>query len=172
MAIKLIENACSPFYLDMIKHVASNDDSWNFKYPIGKPLDESHLKLDIIDNDDTKHPLLAGIAMGLLIQIYDKGGKDLFIPEIYFCGISIKDKHRKDNVHVDDANRNDTIKIMGILNSDWDPNTMGGGFMHGGVIHKLNPTDFCIFDPRTPHAAEDIICDHKRFAMDFSVKKT
>ena len=90
MAIKLIENACSPFYLDMIKHVASNDDSWNFKYPIGKPLDESHLKLDIIDNDDTKHPLLAGIAMGLLIQIYDKGGKDLFIPEIYFCGISIK----------------------------------------------------------------------------------
>ena len=98
--------------------MGSNDDSWNFKYPIGKPLDESHLKLDIIDNDDTKHPLLAGIAMGLLIQIYDKGGKDLFIPEIYFCGISIKDKHRKDNIHTDHNKQDNVIKILGVVNSE------------------------------------------------------
>ena len=86
--------------------------------------------------------------------------------------MAIKDRHRKDNVHVDDASRNDTIKVMGILNNDWDPETMGGGFMHGGVVHKLRPTDFCIFNPRIPHAADDIICDNKRFALDFSVRKT
>ena len=55
---------------------------------------------------------------------------------------------------------------------DWDVETKGGGFMHGGVVHKLRPTDFCIFDPRVPHAADEIISDDKRFALDFSVKKT
>ena len=170
MAIKLIENACSPFYLDMIKHVASNDDSWNFKYPIGKPLDESHLKLDIIDNDDTKHPLLAGIAMGLLIQIYDKGGKDLFIPEIYFCGISIKDKHRKDNIHTDHNKQDNVNKILGVVNSEWQE-SWGGGFTHGGETTYIPPTSFAIFDSTVPHAAADILTDKKRMAIDFTVRK-
>ena len=54
------------------------------------------------NNEGIKHPILAGLAMGLLIQIYEAGGRDLFLPEpICFCGISIKDKHRPDNIHTD-----------------------------------------------------------------------
>ena len=34
-------------------------------------------------------------------------------------------------------------------------------FIHGGNIVRLNPGDFCIFDPRVPHAAEDITTDIK-----------
>ena len=106
------------------------------------------------------------------MQIWELNDRKQFIPEIFYCGVSIKDKHRRDNVHVDDPHRDDTIKIMGILNHDWDVETKGGGFMHGGVVHKLRPTDFCIFDPRVPHAADEITSDDKRFALDFSVKKT
>ena len=109
------------------------------------------------------------LPLGLSAYI-DK--KSWNIPEIFYCGVSIRDKHRRDNVHVDDPHRDDTIKIMGILNHDWDVETKGGLFMHGGVVHKLRPTDFCIFDPRVPHAADEIISDDKRFALDFSVKKT
>ena len=39
--------------------------------------------------------ILAGIAIGLMSQIYDAGGKDYFTPEIHFCGISVKDKSTK-----------------------------------------------------------------------------
>ena len=119
-----------------------------------------------------KDDFLAGITSAILVQIWELNDRKEFIPEIFYCGVSIKDKHRKDNIHVDDPNRDDTIKIMGILNFDWDVETKGGGFMHGGVVYKLRPTDFCIFDPRVPHAADEIICDDKRFALDFSVKKT
>ena len=126
-----------------------------------------------IDNDDTKHPLLAGIAMGLLIQIYDKGGKDLFIPEIYFCGISIKDKHRKDNIHTDhdDDIPKDwkVLKVLGVLNSDWKEE-WGGGFTWNGNNYYLKPGSFYVFDPLVPHAASDIYCDEKRIAIDFTAR--
>ena len=61
--------------------------------------------------------VIAGMAMGLLIQIYDKRS-DLFHPEVSYCGISIKDKHRLDNSHKDHEDRKDYIKILGLLNSD------------------------------------------------------
>tara|TARA_B100001778_G_C18581508_1_gene627661 strand:+ start:78 stop:593 length:516 start_codon:yes stop_codon:yes gene_type:complete len=170
MAVKILDNCCSPFYLDMIKHIASNDDNWNLKYPMGKPLDEKHLKLDVIDNDDTKHPLLAGIAMGLLIQIYEAGGKDFFLPEIYFCGLSIKDKNRKDNIHTDHNKKDNVIKILGVVNSDWQE-SWGGGFTHDGVSNYIKPTSFALFDSTIPHAASDILTDNKRMAIDFTVRK-
>ena len=113
--IKILDNCCSPFYLDMIKHTSINDNNWNMKYPQGLPFEDKHLKIDVIENNDPKHPLLAGIAMGLLIQIYENGGKDFFHPEIYFCGISMKDKFRKDNVHTDHNEKDNVIKILGLL---------------------------------------------------------
>tara|TARA_Y100000310_G_C20175230_1_gene575529 strand:- start:26 stop:556 length:531 start_codon:yes stop_codon:yes gene_type:complete len=167
--IKIIDNCCSPTYLECLKHVASNSENWHMKYPIkkGTPIEDKILKIDIKQGQT---PFLAGLAMGLLIQIYETGGRDLFIPEIIFCGISIKDKHRVDNVHMDTEKKDNYVKILGILNSDWEEK-WGGGFIHNEMKYHIKPTSFCIFDPSEPHVAEEIFTDKKRFAIDFTVKK-
>ena len=64
--LTVLKNCCSKTYLDMMKHAAMTSTHWNMKYPIG--LDDKHLKLDIIENEPLE-PILAGMAMGLLIQI-------------------------------------------------------------------------------------------------------
>ena len=184
MTVKILDNCCSPAYLDYLKSVASVEDNWNFRYPIGIdeitgeeiPFEDKFLKLDII-NHGIRNPYLAGLAMGLLIQIHEAGGQDLFIPEIYWCGMSIKDKHRLDNIHIDHeasgpnslANASDNfVKILGVINSDWKEE-WGGRFFHDGTSNYIKPTSFCIFDPLKPHAAEEIFTDKKRFAIDFTV---
>ena len=170
MAIKILDNCCSSAYLDCLKHVASTSESWNLKYPFGKEIsiEDKFLKLNIIDDTGVKHPFLAGLAMGLLLQIHEAGGKGLFIPEIYWCGISIKDKHRLDNIHIDTKEDENFVKILGIINSDWEEK-WGGGFFHNGTSNYIKPTSFCIFDPSENHAAEEIFTDKKRFAIDFTV---
>jgi len=170
--VKIVRNVCHQSVLDFIFETAARREAWHWKFPMGAAFDKKHAKLDIVEDGKIKDAFLAGLASSVLLQVWEANNRELFIPEIFYAGVAIKDRHRKDNVHVDDASRNDTIKVMGILNNDWDPETMGGGFMHGGVVHKLRPTDFCIFNPRIPHAADDIICDNKRFALDFSVRKT
>ena len=108
--------------------------------------------------------------MGLLIQIYDKGGKDFFLPEVSYCSISIKDKHRKDNLPVDHEHDEDYIKILGLLNSDWGPDD-GGLFLHGDEAIPMVPQDFVIFDPRVQHCASEITTNKKILGIDFTVKK-
>ena len=112
--LEVITDCCSKTYLDMMKHAAMSSNSWNMKYPIN--LEPKHLKLDIIENEPLEL-MLAGMAMGLLIQIYDKGGKDFFLPELSYCAISMKDRYRTDNPHIDHENDKDYIKILGLLNS-------------------------------------------------------
>ena len=169
--VKTFNNVCHQSVLDVLLEISQGKQSWHYRFPTNAPFKDKHPKMDIISSGTIRDQFLSGIALSILIQIWELNDRKQFIPEIFYCGISIKDKHFENNIHIDDADRNDTIKIMGILNKDWDPETMGGGFMHGGVVHKLRPTDFCIFDPRTPHAADKILCDEKRFALDFSVKK-
>lgn len=175
MKTQVIKNACSANYLNMMKQMAVAQENWSFLYPYNPtnpvPLEDKFPKLRIINNDIVQeNSVLAGIALGLLIQIYDAGGKDYFLPECSACGISIKDKHRPDNFHTDHAEGSDRIKIIGTLNSDWQPSD-GGGFVHGGVTYQLAPTDFLVFDSSIIHAAEDITSDKKRLAIDFTVKK-
>jgi hypothetical protein len=184
MTVKILDNCCSLAYLDFLKYVASGSDNWNLQYPIGideitgeeVPFEDKFLKLDII-NHGIRNPYLAGLAMGLLIQIHEAGGQDLFIPEIYWCGISIKDKHRLDNIHIDHEasgpnsfeNASDNfIKVMGIINSDWEEE-WGGRFFHDGTSNYAKPTSFYIFDQLKPHGAEEIFTDKKRVAIDFTV---
>lgn len=151
----------------MMKHAAMSSNSWNMKYPIN--LEPKHLKLDIIENEPLEL-MLAGMAMGLLIQIYDKGGKDFFLPELSYCAISMKDRYRTDNPHIDHENDKDYIKILGLLNSDWGPDD-GGLFMHGNEAIPMVPTYFVVFDPRVTHCASEILTDKKRLGLDFTVKK-
>ena len=165
--IKIIDNCCSPAYLNCLKDIAVNSDNWNLMYPTAFPIENRFLKLNIIDKGII-HPVLAGLAMGLLVQIYEAGGQGLFIPEIVWCSISIKDKHRLDNIHTDNEKQEPFVKILGIINSDWEEK-WGGGFIHNGTSNYIKPTSFCIFDPSEDHAAEEIFIDKKRFAIDFKV---
>ena len=49
------------------------------------PIDDRFLKLEhYASHGELSHPYLAGLAMGLLIQIYEAGGQDLFIPDDSF----------------------------------------------------------------------------------------
>ena len=165
--IKIIDNCCSPAYLNCLKDIAVNSDNWNLRYPLGAPIEDRFPKLTVIA-DRMGHPNLAGLAMGLLLQIHEAGGQDFFIPEITNCGISIKDKHRLDNIHTDEEPGHGFVKILGIINSDWKEE-WGGGFFHNGTSNYIKPTSFCIFDSSEEHAAEEIFTDKKRFAIDFTV---
>ena len=109
------------------------------------------------------------MAMGLLLQIYDAGGYKYFQPEVKFCGISVKGQGI-DDPHTDTWDK-DTVKILGLLNSDWNSETMGGGFMYDNKLHFLKPTNFVIFDSNKVHCAQDVLTDKKRFAIDYAVKK-
>ena len=151
----------------MMHHAAMTSTHWNMKYPLG--LADKHLKLDLIENEPLE-PIMAGMAMGLLIQIYDMGGEDFFVPEVSYCSISMKDKYRTDNRHVDNENDSDYIKILGLLNSDWGPDD-GGLFLHGDEAIPMVPQDFVIFDPRVQHCASEITTNKKRLGIDFTVKK-
>ena len=170
MTIKILDNCCSLDYLDTLKSIASNSENWNMIYPVGEkvPIEDKFPKLEIIDEGMVKHPVLAGLVQGLLLQIHEIDDQNLFIPEIYWCGISIKDKHKLDRVHSDYEKDNGLIKILGIINSDWQEE-WGGNFFHDGTSNYVKPTSFCIFDPSKPHSAEKILTDKKRIAIDFTV---
>ena len=162
-----LNNCCSKSYLDSMMLLSQRSHSWNFRYPEGKPFEKRFSKINLVpDNQDTS---LAGMAMGLLLQIYDAGGYKYFQPEIKFCGISVKGKG-KDDPHTDTWDT-DTVKILGLLNSDWNSEEMGGGFMHDNKLHLLKPTSFVIFDSNKIHCAQDVLTDKKRFAIDYAVKK-
>jgi len=173
--LQVIENCCSTSYLDMLKSAAMNSSNWNLKYPLGMSFEDKHLKLDIIENEPVDE-LLAGMAMGLLIQIYESKtyagirSKDLFYPEVSYCGISMKDKHRLDNRHIDHEHDTDYIKIVGLLNSNWNSKD-GGLFLHGDEAIPMVPTHFVVFDPRVQHCASEITTHKKRLGIDFTVKK-
>ena len=168
MAVKILDNCCSTANLDYLKHVAFSSENWNMKYPTGVSIEDKFPKLEIIGNGGLNHHFLAGLAMGLLIQIHEAGGQGLFVPHIQLCGISIKDKHRLENTHIDEKKEYNFVKILGLLNSDWKKE-WGGGFFHNGTSNYIKPTSFCIFDSSEPHAAEEIFTDKKRFAIDFTV---
>jgi len=173
LGIKILDNCCSPAYLDCLKRIAINSENWNLLFPAGIDFSSGQRfpKLTIIDNGVIKHPILAGLSIGLLFQIHEAAGRvtrDLFIPEIFWCGLSIKDKHKPDIKHSDYEKDKNFVKILGILNSDWKEE-WGGGFFHNGTSNYIKPTSFCIFDPTKPHAAEAIFTDQPRIAIDFTV---
>ena len=68
----------------MLKSAAMNSSNWNFKYPIGLSFEDKHLKLDIFENEPVDE-ILAGMAMGLLIQIYES--KHMLVLKVKICFI-------------------------------------------------------------------------------------
>ena len=172
----ILNNCCTPLFLDFLKHQITKSRKWNFNYPMGKPFEDKHAKIDIIQGDTIHDEFLAGVSMSLLMLIHEKAKQEnVDVPlDLLFCGVSMKDKHREDNIHTDhekDELKDTPItKVLGILNSDWNREIDGGGFEHGDKIHKLEAGDFIIFNPRIKHRAEDIISDKKRIAIDWTLK--
>jgi len=175
MKTQIIKNCCSISYLGMMKLQAEQSENWTFKFPLNTekhiPIEEKFPKLSLMTTEVVKeNAVLAGLAMGLLIQIWEKSHRAFFLPEITWCGISIKDSTREDNLHYDYKPGSGKVKILGTLNSDWDTEKMGGGFTHGDQVYSVNPTDFIIFDASVPHRADNILTNKKRFAIDYTVK--
>ncbi len=173
--LEVIENCCDTTYLDMLKYAAQESNGWNLTYPLGYSFEDKHLKLTLVENEPVNE-LIAGMAMGLLIQIYNSKtesgvpASDFFYPEVLYCGISVKDKNRLDNPHTDHEDNSGIIKILGLLNSNWNKKD-GGAFIHGDETVHLKPTNFVIFDPRIIHHADKITTHEKRLGIDFTVKR-
>ena len=171
----IVKNCCTPLFLDFIKHQVTKSTKWNFNYPMGKPFEDKHAKIDVIQGTTIHDDFLAGVSMSLLMMINEKAKQsNVDVPlDLLFCGISMKDKHREDNLHTDhekdELQDTPIIKVLGILNSDWQDSD-GGGFIHNGITHKLMPGDFIVFNPRLPHKAEDIMTDKKRIAIDWTIR--
>ena len=143
---------------------------------MGKPFEDKHAKIDIIQGDTMHDEFLAGVSMSLLMMIHEKAKQqNINVPlDLLFCGVSMKDKHREDNIHTDhekdELQDTPIIKVLGILNSNWNHISDGGGFEHGNNIYKLEAGDFIVFDPRVKHRAEDIMSDKKRIAIDWTLR--
>ena len=163
----ILKNVCSKTYLDMIMHMLPKVESWQNKEEHDVNYKKINLvKLNIVTHGKFDNELLGGIAVGLLSQIYDAGGKDYLTPEMHFCAVSVKDKSTPKNFHTDNWGEG-KLKVLGILNSDWDSKKDGGGFICNDVSYILEPTDFLIFDSNQTHSNNTITGDKDRYAIDF-----
>ena len=129
----------------------------------------------IKNNAWTNLPLTAPKTVGAMLFLPVRTlptfwAEHIFITEITWCRISIKDSSREDNMHFDNEPNSGLVKVLGTLNSDWNTKDMGGGFTHGDQVYSVNPTDFIIFDASVPHRADNILTNKKRFAIDYTVK--
>lgn len=161
----------------MMKEEAEKSETWSFRFPLNEneniPIEDKFAKLLLITKQEgikKENSVLAGMAIGLLIQIWEKSKRKFFVPEITWCGVSIKDSSREDNIHSDHQKGSGLVKVLGTLNSDWNTEKMGGGFTHGSTVYPLEPTDFIIFDASVPHRADNIVTNKKRFAIDYTLK--
>ncbi len=168
----ILKNVCSKTYLDMFMHMIPSVELWENTEENDVNYQKINLtKLNVVTQGHFDNPLLAGVAIGLLSQIYDAGGKDYIVPAMHFCAISVKDKTTPTNFHTDQWGEG-RLKVLGLLNSDWDSKTDGGGFICDGVKYALEPTDFLIFDSNQTHSNDLIISDKERCAIDFMLQAT
>ena len=173
--IKILQTNITPMFLEYLKHHFQECEHWSWKYPLNSHFSKRHPKLTIIDGTPQPPEVerLAGLSMALWTMMYEQGLNTLVYPKILWAGASIKDKHRKDNIHTDhdDDIPKDwkVLKVLGVLNSDWKEE-WGGGFTWNGNNYYLKPGSFYVFDPLVPHAASDIYCDEKRIAIDFTAR--
>ena len=167
---KIIKKSCALTYLNMFKHFIPSVEFWDNEQVAEEDYAKINLsKLNLIEHGNYKNPLLAGIAIGLLTQIYEMGGKDYFIPEVHFCGISLKDNTTPLNIHTDNWDEN-KIKVLGLLSDEWKKED-GGGFWYNQIVYPMIPTEFIIFDPNVRHSSDKIKSNKQRMAIDFTVTK-
>ena len=172
MKTVILDDVCSLTYLATMKSMAEDSPYWDFRWPLNvKEIEHRFAKLRLINKEPClENGVLAGMALGLYTLIDEKAYPLLDGYEVISCQISIKDKTRKDNFHTDYEDK-DTLKILGILDAFWNPETMGGDFSHDNKRYQMKPGRFIIFDSNILHAAKDITTDKKRFAIDYAVRR-
>ena len=47
----IVKDCCTPLFLDFFKHQVTKSTKWNFNYPMGKPFEDKHAKIDVIQGD-------------------------------------------------------------------------------------------------------------------------
>jgi len=161
--------------LDYIKHKAQKSEGWHSLFGGGSPEKKfSKLEIDPHDPKDFDSAYIAGLAYSLLLQIYTHGGYKYFDPYMYYCGISIKNKHKIGFPHTDHTLEGDSLKdypvlkILGILDIDWKPE-WGGGFVWNQKPYSMSPNEFLIFDPKILHSGDRINNNKNRVTIDFTV---
>ena len=173
--VKIIEDVVSPMFLEYVRYHMQESENWSWRYPQNSDFSKRHPKLTLINGNQQPPQVerLVGIAMSLFFMIYEKGLREEVYPEIIWAGAAIKDKHREDNTHtdhMDDIPKNvKVLKVLGVLNSDWKQE-WGGGFTWNDKTYYAKPGSFYLFDPKVPHRADNILCDEKRIAIDYTVK--
>ena len=174
-----IDNAVPLMVLEYMRMRLQNEERWSFSYPKGAAFEKKHPKLTIYDGSDIPEAkLLEGMSHIILLSIYNsmvQQNMNLFHPSMLWCGASIKDKHREDNIHTDheDDIPDDirVVKLLGLLHGEW-PEENGGHFEWGGKNHTMTPGTFLCFDPLVHHRATDILVNTKRIALDYTVRST
>ena len=83
------ENAVSQRMTEFLFYEATASNRWSFTYPLNTPIDESFPKLDIVMDDGIREPYLAGIALSLLLNIYER-----IDPHHRYRGHGAYSKHR------------------------------------------------------------------------------
>ena len=173
--VKIIEDVVSPMFLEYVRYQMQESENWSWRYPQNSDFSERHPKLTLINGKQQPPQVerLVGIAMSLFFMVYEKGLREKVYPEIIWAGAAIKDKNREDNTHtdhMDDIPKDvKVLKVLGVLNSDWKQE-WGGGFTWNDKTYYAKPGSFYLFDPRVPHRADNILCDEKRIAIDYTVK--
>ena len=91
----IVKNCCTKLFLDFFKHQVTKSNKWNFNYPLGKPFENKHAKIDVIQGDTMHDKFLGGVSMSLLMMIHETAKKQsVNVPlDLLFCGISMKDEH-------------------------------------------------------------------------------
>tara|TARA_B110000977_G_scaffold157039_1_gene199909 strand:+ start:132 stop:428 length:297 start_codon:yes stop_codon:yes gene_type:complete len=83
MKTQVVKDCCAKSYLDMMRLQAEQSENWTFRFPMNKekyiPIEEKFPKMSLIKSDIVKeNAVLAGLAMGLLIQIWEKSQQSIF----------------------------------------------------------------------------------------------
>ena len=85
--VKIVEDAVSPMFLEYVRYQVQESENWSWQYPKGAHFSKRHPKLTMIDG--TPQPpvveRLAGIAMSLFLNIYEKGLQGKVYPELLWA---------------------------------------------------------------------------------------
>jgi len=170
----IVKDAVPLSLLDQLRNQAEISREWAIDVPVNFAFKDRFPKITLVDGGPKSPAVSAmfGLAWGILALVREKCPE--FKLDVYYAGISVKDRHREDNIHVDhDADLKDihVVKVLGILNTDWKED-WGGGFHWNGKDYYAPPGSFYVFNPRIKHGACDIHTDEKRLAVDFAVEST
>ena len=165
MNTRVLENCVDTEVLQKTNETAWESTEWSFKYPKNSPYEKRHAKINLIQSgkEISQDSYLLSLVREIHNQIHAR--HLLGETEIKGAGISLKDSAFLENIHKDPAPGHG-FKLLGLLNPIWKEE-WGGGFKHNDTVYEMKPGNFVLFDPLVSHAADKILCDEKRIAIDY-----